>query len=373
MNEVRAGQQGERVLGLGGGDGAAAAAVGGAGRAGQGGDGVGVEVGTGVQADQPERPRGGGRQVTVGPGEHAADRGPLVAARVEQVKPPLLPRQLPREFGQAAVGAGGGQLGRHPQRQRQPRALGRQLGRRVGLGVDSVADQRPQQPDRVGDRQHVEGGPPRPVPRDQPGQRVPAGDHHQAGRAAGQQRAGLLDAGGVVEHHQHPAAVEQAAVRGGALVFPGRDVVSGQTERAQEPGQRVPRRDRRARVVAAQVHVELAVGERGRRPAGPAHRERGLAHPGGSRQHRDRHRGPVGKIRLAGHPGHADAARPPDAGRPAHPRCSVYPARPGHAGSAGRPGHRGRPRHPGGSGHAGHRGRPGEQQVERGQFGVPSR
>ena len=249
VDEVRAGEQGERVLGLGGGDGGACA-VGGA--AGQRGDGVGVEIGTRVQADQPERPRGGGRQVPVGPGEHAADRGPLVAARVEQVKPPLLPRQLPRQFGQAAVRARGGQLGRHPQRQRQPRALGRQLGRRVGLGVDPVADQRPQQPDRVGGGQHVEREPPRPVPRDQPGQRVAAGHHHQAGRAAGQQRAGLLDAGGVVEH---------------APASGGRRAGCGRRPRARLPRPGCPLRPGRA----------LAGTRPGRRPGRPARPDRSRA------------------------------------------------------------------------------------------------
>jgi hypothetical protein len=108
------------------------------------GGGVPLEAGAGVQAQQPERAGGTGVQVLVGPGEHRPHRGARIPARAQQVQPRLLVGQLTGQLGEGGGGAGDGELGGYPQRQRQPRAPLRQHLRRQGIGVQPVADQRPQ-------------------------------------------------------------------------------------------------------------------------------------------------------------------------------------------------------------------------------------
>ena len=235
------------------------------GGAGQRGGRVGVEVGAGMQAEQPERPGGVGVQVPVGPGEHRPHRGARVPAGLQQVQPLLLVGQLAGQVGQRHGRAGGGQLGGHPQRQRQPAALGGQLRGRVRFGVHPCADQRPQQADRVRRRQQVQVQAGGAVPGHQPGQRIAAGHHHRAGRAAGQQRPDLLRRSGVVQHDQHPPAGQQAAVPGGALVLsrpgcPGR----------ARPGRAGTRPARRRRASAGRGHSRAGSRTAARRGTAPA-------------------------------------------------------------------------------------------------------
>ena len=66
---------------------------------GQRGGGIRVKIRAGVQPEQPERARGLGIQVPVGPGEHGPHRRPRVTASVQQVQP-LLIGQLRRNVGQ---------------------------------------------------------------------------------------------------------------------------------------------------------------------------------------------------------------------------------------------------------------------------------
>jgi hypothetical protein len=69
---------------------------------------------------QPEHPRGVGRQVPVGPGEHAGHGASHIAARVQQFHPAGQAGKL----GQRRGWAGGGQLSGHPQGQTQATAAG---------------------------------------------------------------------------------------------------------------------------------------------------------------------------------------------------------------------------------------------------------
>ena len=83
----------------------------------------------------------------------------------------------------------------------------------------------------------------------------------------------------------------------------GRDLVGGHGEGFQQPPDRVAGVDRVAgRVIAAQVHVQLPVGEPVRGLVRPVHGQRGLADPGCSPDRRDDHRSPAGG-RLVRQPG----------------------------------------------------------------------
>ena len=70
---------------------------------------------------------------------------------------------------------------------------------------------------RVGERQQVQAHSLRTVAHHQPGERVAAGHDGGTGRRGGQQWPDLLGGPGVVKHHQHPLAGEQAAEAGSAL------------------------------------------------------------------------------------------------------------------------------------------------------------
>ena len=129
------------------------------------------------------------------------------------------------------------------------------------------------------------------MPGHQPGEGVAAGHHHEARRAAGQQRTDLLAARCVVEQHQHPLPVQHAAVPRGAFVHVGWDVLAGHAERAQEPGQCVGRGHRLAGVVAAQIDIQLPAGKFSTGPVSPVRCQRGLANPGAPGDRGDHHRG----------------------------------------------------------------------------------
>ena len=76
---------------------------------------------------------------------------------------------------------------------------------------------------------------------DKPAELVPAGDQHEAAGPSGQQRADLVRVAGVVQQDQHPLAGERAPVQRGGLVDVERDVARWDTERVQEPRERVDR------------------------------------------------------------------------------------------------------------------------------------
>jgi hypothetical protein len=169
------------------------------------------------------------------------------------------------------------------------------------LGVDPSADQCALQRHgvRFGQRPEFDAG--RAMPGDQARQVVAAGYHDRARTGAGQQRTHLFGVGGVVQHNQHPASREQAAVPAGARrpgdvrpAGPG-SVRVGQFR--QEHRQRLRRGNRWARVVAAQVDVELTVGKSVRPRLRPVPGEGRLADACWSTQDGD------GGCRLLGPPG----------------------------------------------------------------------
>jgi len=125
---------------------------------------------------------------------------------------------------------------------------------------------------------------------DQPAQTVPAGDHHQAAGAAGQQRPHLLHAARVVQHHEQAPVGQQRAVQPGGLLQLRGDLLGRHAQRVEEPGERLDRPQQRGRRVAAQVDVQLPVAEALADPVGPIHRQRGLADPGAPRHRGDGHR-----------------------------------------------------------------------------------
>ncbi len=255
--------------------------------AGERGGGVGLEGRARMQAEQPERARGSVIEVPVGPGEDASDLGARVAVGVEQVKQPAGVGQLFCENGQGRAHPGGDQLGRDSKREREPRALPgeRRHGRRLCLSP--IADQRPQQRDRVAERQQFQVKALRPVAGDEPGKRGPAGHQRHAPGGCREQRPDLFGVPRIVEQDQHPPAREQAPVTGGALGQVLRDVLPVHAERAQEAGQRVVRQHGRARIVAAQIHVELAIGELADASVRPAQCQRRLADAGGAANRRN--------------------------------------------------------------------------------------
>ena len=254
------------------------------------GGGVPIKIGTRVQARQPERPRGAGVEVPVGPGEHGSHRGVLIFARIEHVQPLLLILQLARQVGERAGRVHSGDLGGHPQRQRQPRAPRGQLRGGAGSGVNPAADQRAQQADRIRHRQQVQVQPLRTVSGHQAGQRIAAGHQRHAARSSRQQRPYLPGPAGIVQDDQHPPAGQQAPVPGRALLGLGRDIRPGHAQGTQESRQRFACRHRLARTVAAQVHVQLAVREPPGHLMRPLERQRRLPHPSRPADRRDHHR-----------------------------------------------------------------------------------
>ena len=183
-------------------------------------------------------------------------------------------------------------------------APGGQLGDRPGLGGHPLRTQPGrQQPHPLLGAQRAQPQRPRPLRGGQPGQRRPAGHHHQAPRAARHQRPHLGRVPRVVQHDQHPPPGQHAAVQPAPRLRIGRDLEGGHPQRGQEPARHLLRGDRRAfGVVAAQVHIQLPVREPARHLARPVHRQRGLAHPGHPRHRRDHHR-PARPIRPVLAPG----------------------------------------------------------------------
>ncbi len=258
---------------------------------------VAVQAGAGMQARQPERPGGWCAELLAGPGEHYPHGGARVLASVQQVEsaPPV--RQVGDEAGERRGRPGVGELSRHPQGQRQIAALTGQGRDRGRVGGGSVADQRAQQVGCLRLRQQVKVQPGGAVAGNQPGQCVAAGHHRHARRAPREQRAYLVGRAGVVQQHQHPPAGDQASVPGGPLLRVGGDVLSCHPQGPQESGHRVVGCHRAVRVEAAQVHVQLPVGELVSHLMRPVHGQRGLADPRRSADRGDDYRA---RVWLAG-------------------------------------------------------------------------
>ncbi|BDZ56683.1 hypothetical protein GCM10025872_03400 [Barrientosiimonas endolithica] len=140
------------------------------------------------------------------------------------------------------------------------------------------------------------------------GRQPAARDHDDgvAGRARQQlgDVGGALVVGGVVEHDKQPGAVGQRAVGGRRLVGVARHVVAVHAQRHQQVCQRRPGVERTGRVVAAQVEVDLPVGEVRRHRVTDAQRERRLADAGHARD-ADHLRGQAGRLaQPVGHRAH---------------------------------------------------------------------
>ena len=171
-------------------------------------------------------------------------------------------------------------------------APGGQLGDRFGFGGHPLrAQPGRQQPHPLLGVKRAQPQRARPLRGGQPGQRRPAGHHHEAPRTAGQQRPHLRRVAGVVQHDQHPPPGQHAAVQPAPRLRIGRDLGGRYPQGGQEPARHLLRGDRRALlVVAAQVHIQLPVREPARHLTRPLHRQRGLAHSGHPRHRRDHHR-----------------------------------------------------------------------------------
>jgi hypothetical protein len=120
------------------------------------------------------------------------------------------------------------------------------------------------------------------MPGHQAGEAVPAGDEHEALGRTGQEQPYLVRRVRVVQQDQHPPAGHEGAVPGGPLGEVVGDVLPGGAERPQEGGQHVGRLQRLVGVVAAEVGVQLPVGELVGDAVCPVHRERRLADPAGT-------------------------------------------------------------------------------------------
>ena len=128
--------------------------------------------------------------------------------------------------------------------------------------------------------QHVQHQRPGSLDRRQAGELTAAGDHDPAGRRAGQQRPHLRHVTRIVQHDEHPLAGQQAAVQAQLRLFRLGQPVSRDLQRVQQHADGVGRRASGAgRVEAAQVHVELPVGELARRPDAPTARQARSSRP----------------------------------------------------------------------------------------------
>ena len=120
----------------------------------------------GCSAEQPEGPGGVGVEVAAGPGEHGPHSGVRVPAGLEQVQPVRRSASSPASSASGTAGrlAASSAATRKASGSRQHWAASSAAA--VGVGVHPCPDQRPQQRDRVLQRQHVQvqRGPHRPGP-----------------------------------------------------------------------------------------------------------------------------------------------------------------------------------------------------------------
>ena len=176
--------------------------------------------GAGREAEQPEQPPRGRGQCAVGQVERGPDGGLLVALHRAARRPGCSARS--RATYSAIGSVRPARAGWRP-RSAAPAAAGRtaaaSVGRRRRLGASrarrrsaSAAAPRPRR--RRARRGRCGGRRP-----GRPGRRAgPGWSPGRRTRRAGQQRAHLLGAAGVVQHHQHPPAGQQGAVQAGRLV-----------------------------------------------------------------------------------------------------------------------------------------------------------
>ncbi len=205
----------------------------GGGQVGQRGDRGHVVLAAGVQPEVAEHQAAPLVEGLERPGEHRAD-AVLVVGHAQQ---PVLVGQLLGEVGQRRPLPHRRDLRGDAEREGQVRAAAHQRSGRARLLVHLRPDRRPQQPQRVLERQQVQVHAVRPVAHAQGGHAVPAGDEHEARGAAGQQGQHLVDPAGVVQHHEQPPLGEQRAVAGGPFTAVAGDVRDA--EGAQETGQHV--------------------------------------------------------------------------------------------------------------------------------------
>jgi len=200
--------------------------------------------------------------------------------------------QLTGQHVQFHSGPGGGAGGDQRQGEGQPSASGDDLLYRLGFGRDPLgAEASGQQFLGLTHGQQVQVDGVGAVGGDQARELVAAGHQHQAGGGAGEQRADLGGVPGVVQHHQHPPTRQQAAVQRRLRVKVDRDLLWRNVESIEETAHRLARRHHLpARAKPPQVHIQLPVREPVGHPMRPVHRQRGLAHPGGTADRGDHHR-----------------------------------------------------------------------------------
>jgi hypothetical protein len=240
----------------------------------------------GEQAEPAEHGLGQRRQLQVGQrearpdGEVADLKAGQPGFQGEQPVP-----QLPGRRGRA-----GGELrAGDAQCQRQPAADPDQL---AGTGFAPVGTGRRragQQPGRVLLGERVKRDEP-PGAQRQPGEPVPAGDQHQAGRPGRDQRPDLVLVHRVVQQQQAATVGQPGPVAGGELVGVRRQVRAEQPESPGEPSDDLPG-GHRAFVRAAEVGEQLAVRILGTEQVRGVYGERGLAHARQPGNRPDRRRG----------------------------------------------------------------------------------
>ena len=246
--------------------------------------------------------------------QHRAHVGGVFAG-AERVQAAAGVPQLGGQRGEGEAGVGGGAGGGDGEGQRQPGAQGDQLGGRGRLDGEPGGFQAlRQQLAGVRFGEHVEGQRAGAVAGDEAGELVAAGDQDQCGGGGGQQRADLGGVAGVVEQDEDLAAGGQAAVEGLAAFEGGGDLRGRDAEGVEEAAERFGGWQGVGGSEAAQVDVELAVGEAAGVLAGPAHGQRGFADSGGAADRGDQDRAVAG----AGH-GRQGPQFPRPAGEPRHP------------------------------------------------------
>lgn len=133
------------------------------------------------------------------------------------------------------------------------------------------------------------------------------GDQRRAAFRTGEEWPDLGRVPRVVQQHQHTPAVQHRPVQRRPFL---QGVRYRGVRRAQRPQERAQYglRFRRAGARALEVHVQLAVGERGPRLVGHVDREGGLAHAADAGQRRHRHHAALGRCQDLAQFGHEGCA-----------------------------------------------------------------
>jgi hypothetical protein len=248
------------------------------------------DVRTRVQAQQAEQPGG----VRAEGGVRAGEDGAYVGGRVvgtQRVQPAAGVGQFRGEGGEGEGGVVGGAGSGDGQGEGQPGAAVDDVADCSRLGGGAVpAEAVCQQVVRLGVGEQVDSQQVGAVGDDEAGQVVAAGHHGQRGRAAGQQRPGVVGVAGVVQQDQDAFAVQQAAVEAGLGVQTGRDSVRRYAEGVEEAADRLRGGHHLPLgIEAAEVDVQLSVREPVSDAVRPVHGQRGLAHAGRAGHRGDHH------------------------------------------------------------------------------------